>query len=83
VQILNPFRKIPFLKQLWQQVPDTLATGYYNDCKKRLQDLWESDYKHKEPGGAQFASAPDGDGQPEPPSLIDVINHRDYVQKRL
>jgi hypothetical protein len=25
VQILNPFRKLPFLKQLWQQVPDTVT----------------------------------------------------------
>jgi hypothetical protein len=68
VQAINSFRNLTFLKQLWQQVPDPLAIGYYDDCKKRLQDLWEYDYKHREPNGRRSADVPDGDSDPNPPA---------------
>jgi hypothetical protein len=34
--VMNPFRKLPFLQQLWQQVPGPKAAGYLRDCKTRL-----------------------------------------------
>jgi hypothetical protein len=69
---MNPYRKLPFLTRLWQQVPDPQATSYYNDCNKRLRELWEKDYKEREI-----------EDENDPPSLVDVIKYRDYTSLRM
>jgi hypothetical protein len=48
VLVMNPYRKLPFLKELWQQIPKAIATGYYNDCKRKLAAHWELNYKNRE-----------------------------------
>jgi hypothetical protein len=70
--VMNPYRKFSFLTRLWQQVPDPQATSYYNDCNKRLRELWEKDYKKREI-----------EDENDPPSLVDVINYRDYTSLRM
>jgi hypothetical protein len=49
--VLNPYRKLPFLSSLWHKVPSALATGYFNDCKRRLRELWKRCYKSREING--------------------------------
>jgi hypothetical protein len=46
--VMNPYRKLEFLSRLWKHIPDNQATGYYNNCKKRLKALWEKRYKDRE-----------------------------------
>jgi hypothetical protein len=46
--VINPYRKLPFLTRLWQQIPNSQATSYFNDCKTRLRDLWKMHYKNRE-----------------------------------
>jgi hypothetical protein len=72
VLVMNPYRKLPFLKELWQQIPKATATGYYNDCKRRLAAHWELNYKNREIEGGI-----------EPPSLIDTINYNSYTRQRM
>jgi hypothetical protein len=66
------YRKLPFLKELWQQIPKATATGYFNDCKSRLTALWEESYKNREI-----------EDEIEPPSLVDVINYNSYTSQRM
>jgi hypothetical protein len=70
--VMNPYRKLEFLSRLWKQIPDPQATGYYNDCKKRLKALWEKRYKDREVEDETLQ-----------PSLIDVVNYRDYTSLRM
>jgi hypothetical protein len=69
---MNPYRKLPFLKELWQQIPKATATGYYNDCKRRLAVHWELNYKNRKIEGGI-----------ESPSLIDIINYNSYISQRM
>jgi hypothetical protein len=39
------------LYSLWHEVPSTLSTHWFNDCKKRLRELWEKTYKEREING--------------------------------
>jgi hypothetical protein len=69
--VINPYRKLPFLTRLWQQVPNPQATSYFNDCKTRLRDLWKTHYKDRK--------LEDG----IPANLADTINYRDYTSLRM
>jgi hypothetical protein len=70
--VMNSYRKLSFLTRPWQQVPNDQAISYFNNCKTRLRDLWEAQYKDREVKGEILQ-----------PSLINVINYRDYTSLRM
>jgi hypothetical protein len=69
--IMNPYRKLPFLTRLWQQIPDLQATSYFKDCKTRLRDLSARHFKNKELEGGILANS------------VNTAHYRDYTSLRM
>jgi hypothetical protein len=69
--VMNPYRKLPFLTRLWQQVPDLQATSYFKDCKTRLRDLSERHFKNRELEGGILANS------------ANTAHYRDYTSLRM
>jgi hypothetical protein len=68
--VMNPFRKLPFLRRLWKQVPPDTADQWFDHYNENLKALWANRYKDKK---LQKPSS----------TAAERVTTRDYFQQRL